>query len=820
MNITTPKPAIEILHTLMVRWITVIAVIGLLADSLFIYYFGLSTVRKTLNELFIVVLLINIFLYTFSCLNIKNCFWNVERAWNTIILVLLCIGINTLIIDSGNAYVNAMSITWPALTLLVSVLTVSRKYIIPVVIAYSVMFLFAGTISTVYGHSLFHQILELFNAHQYLDVINHYNVKTDGVKITLYTMFVGTTAFCVSLVLKHFMQLVMDDLEKQAKLHRHYARSTDLAADELSKTLDTLNTVAESGKIGLFTYNVKDDLFEDVNTPFRELYELPSDKYQLITLDNVLNKYLDPFVHTSNLNYKKLHNEFLRFADWTTKKENTHRIYHESGDRRSVNVISTAEYNENQELEKIHGSVYDVTKEHDMNEKLRELSENDPLTGIYSRRGFYNAIENYAEQGWVILIDLDYFKAVNDAYGHDAGDILISQVATLLDNKVQQCNGIVSRMGGEEYLIYVPYDIVTGIDNVKKFIFDILISIKNEVFELPDGTEIRNRTASVGAAYKDPSEPIESIITLADRALSHAKETGRDRYVVADKEFMDVMRARGADITVEDIRIGLQLEQFYYVAQPIVTAPHGHIVGFELLLRWNRRGIQISPEYFADKVDRLHLQHQDIIGEKLMNKQREIIEEISKHFPDAYVSYNVSIDRFSVPGGGAEVLKRKKQMLFGILTLDKFVLEISEHAGTSRYDINTIRREMKVVQNSGIRIALDDFGKDSSNINRLQDLPVDIIKFDKSIVDSLSTQYETENGYVPGSGTKTASILAMLAKQLGKKVVVEGIEDAKQSLSFKTFGVNHQQGFYWHRPVEKDTIEKLARLPENLKPDS
>ena len=430
----------------------------------------------------------------------------------------------------------------------------------------------------------------------------------------------------------------------------------------------------------------------------------------------------------------------------------------------------------------------DLTTEEEAKNDLRKQALRDELTGIPNRRGAYSFMETLhrVSEMCVLLIDLDYFKSVNDGFGHEAGDELLKIIAQALQD-LSPSTGIAARLGGEEFLIAMMW---RGWDAAQIYAERVRAEIEDTVFrhQLAD----INRTASIGVVKIDMKTPLSEGLRVADLALLDAKTRGRNRVKLADKTFMKEHRDKGSFITEHDVMEAIEKKEILYFVQPIWNAVENRIEGFEALIRWVQNGVILPPSMFLKVFKGVVRQEK---YSKLINQQRKALLQSLSDYPDQYVSFNLRIEdvsRTDTAVSWAEAL---------IATKDhpnrKIVVELSEAAMTERLDMEFVKQKMQVLREAGILIALDDFGIEASNIDRLTSLPIDILKLDKSMFDNI---VDSEKKRI------AVQSLAEMAERLKIKIIAEGIETQEQCKLLVSLGIPSQQGYLHSRPVDPATL--------------
>lgn len=441
-------------------------------------------------------------------------------------------------------------------------------------------------------------------------------------------------------------------------------------------------------------------------------------------------------------------------------------------------------------------SMVDITELMNAQETLTRLVERDELTGLLSRRGFKKRLdtEDRPRDVVVFLLDLDHFKSVNDSYSHQVGDALLQAVGQTLERLTVDC-GCAVRLGGEEFAIIRPW---TNWEEAKEFGEQLRQAIaRTEVIE---GSYVIKRTASIGAAFLAKRGLFSEALTLADMMVREAKAGGRDQIRLADPAAVEELGKRGAFITTKEVQEGLNSSEFYYAVQPIWNVETKIIEGFEALLRWERPdGRVISPAQFAPLFD--EVTRSEEYQKKNYELRKAVIGALSD-FPHAYISFNYQLERLGNPHAAAEMIGRFEAIKDHPERV--IMVELSEHAFGKRTDKAILLDVLNHLRESGFLIALDDFGVESSNINRLNEFPIDVVKIDKSFIDDLLVSQNVRS-LLRG--------LALTMRNLKLRVIVEGVETVQQARMLKHYHLNSQQGYLHAKPMRAaDVSANLAKI--------
>ena len=422
--------------------------------------------------------------------------------------------------------------------------------------------------------------------------------------------------------------------------------------------------------------------------------------------------------------------------------------------------------------------------------RLRQLAQaalfeasHDSLSGLLNRHGLLNLLEEFESSGSspprLYLVDLDGFKAVNDAWGHAVGDDLIR----LVSNALTACHPEVvaaARLGGDEFAL-VHVGSATCEDMEKT-----ILALFAEPFKI-DGRTIEVG-ASIGAAAGDADiEPLE-LLRRADMALYRAKANGRGQAIEYDPE-LDEERQRVAEL--EGLLKGaIGSGAIEAVFQPLVSATTGAVTGLEALARWRTSTGNISPEIFIPLAERCGLI--DALGVHML---RTSIEH-ARSWPDLALSVNVSPIQLCNPEFAAEVISVLQELDFDPKRL---TLEITE--GVLMTNPDQARRSIDQLKRVGIKFALDDFGCGYASIGALRQFGFDRMKIDRSLVSALD---EGANG----ADVLRATISLATALQI--PVTAEGIENSRQAAILREAGCDQLQGYLIGRPMSaRDISSKL-----------
>lgn len=413
--------------------------------------------------------------------------------------------------------------------------------------------------------------------------------------------------------------------------------------------------------------------------------------------------------------------------------------------------------------------------------QARHDATHDALSGLHNRAGLFEAVSQELSAGrphTLHLLGLDGFKAINDTWGHQIGDKLITAVSAALKN----CHMEVlhaARVGGDEFAL-----IQRGTTPPAEFA-EAIRGVFDSVFEF-DGRTIEVG-ASVGYAGSDDlTDPFE-LLRRANLALHRAKDDGKGRAVAYQAE-LDVERERLVDLE-EDLRNALQKGGVTVAYQPLVSAATGEMTGVEALARWITERGPVSPEIFIALAERAGLI--DKLGEHVLRKS---IQSASV-WPDLKIAVNVSPIQLCNPSFAASVGRILEEERFDPTRL---TLEITEGVLMSNPD--QAKRAIDELHRIGVRFSLDDFGCGFASIGTLRQFRFDRMKIDRSLVWAADTE---------GSGREVLKATISLATALSIPVTAEGIETEEQVEVLRAAGCDQFQGYLIGRPMPADEITRL-----------
>jgi diguanylate cyclase (GGDEF)-like protein len=464
--------------------------------------------------------------------------------------------------------------------------------------------------------------------------------------------------------------------------------------------------------------------------------------------------------------------------------------------RRAIRQIATAKVNAEKELGKIAKAKCHVENEltsaRQAREKMRMRSLSDSLTGLPNRRAFFDEIENVRrslsddrdgaeaqKSAWLLLIDLDGFKAVNDTHGHLVGDQLLQSVAGRLRD-FDAPNLFVSRMAGDEFNLIVETD---GSEGAIESLCEALLAALSKDYMIA-ARRVRV-SASIGCKAIDPANPVRSDIRLTDFVLRVAKNQGKNRYIIFDKN-----HAESAD-NRHKIENALREADFERELHLAFQAQHdlrtGKIVRAEALLRWCSPIVgEVGPDKFIEIAE-----ESGLIGDLTLSVIEKALSAMRSWSAPVPLSINLSCHDVI-----SDVMIEQIMACVETMEINPELIELEVTETAMLADLEKASRNLKRLSDAGFSIALDDFGTGYSNFNYLRQLPITKLKIDRSFLEN------------PGDPMteKILFSLAGMARTLGVQCLLEGVEDEVDLLIAKRVGAETVQGFHFGKPMSEGEL--------------
>ncbi|MBV1911354.1 MAG: EAL domain-containing protein [Kangiellaceae bacterium] len=434
-------------------------------------------------------------------------------------------------------------------------------------------------------------------------------------------------------------------------------------------------------------------------------------------------------------------------------------------------------------------------------QQLQHQALHDTVTGLTNRSLFLDRLEHAFLRASrtekpdmaVLFIDFDNFKAINDNFGHQAGDDILKESAVRMQQQLRGSDTL-ARIGGDEFAILLE-DLED--DSTAQHISQRILNTS----EIPirSGTNTIIAPVTIGISLLDKNVThFEDLLRNADHAMYHAKKKGKSNIQLYEESLhQSMLNERNL---LEELRTAIQQKQLTFYFQPIVDLKSSRIVGFEALMRWEHpeKGI-VTPDDFIHIAEQHDLMR-EIDSQLLASVAEQIVrwQLISEqHF---YVSINISARRFSDSRLITEIAEIIR--IFRLPT-NSIVVEVTEHI--LMQNIAKARNLFYQIKLLGVKISLDDFGTGYSSLSYIHLLPFDIIKIDRSFVSNIDEGKKNH---------PIVSIIVALAKTLEIELVAEGIETYQQLETLREMGCDYGQGYFLSKPMHSRNTEEAIKQPK------
>jgi diguanylate cyclase (GGDEF)-like protein/PAS domain S-box-containing protein len=485
------------------------------------------------------------------------------------------------------------------------------------------------------------------------------------------------------------------------------------------------------------------------------------------------------------------------FEGRTDSFEHEHRVRHADGDWRWVLVRGTARRDEKGAAVRAAGLMSDITRHRTLVERMAHDARHDGLTGLPNRtlfldllrHSFYRTRRHEDYRFAVLFIDIDRFKMVNDAFGHEAGDQLLHQIGRRLESCLREGDTL-ARHGGDEFTMWLD-DVRGSADAVR--VADRVHEVMREPFDLGEGQRVQS-SASIGVAVGSSQyQKAEDVLRDADVAMYRAKALGKARTAVFQR---DVAEGAPAYLQLEsDLRNALVRNELLVHYMPIVDVMTGKVRAVEALARWQhpRLGL-VGPSKFIAMAQETGL---------IISIDQWVLQTASRQLHDwrleiatanrLSISVNFSRNLLEQADVGAQIdrVLRESHLLPGDLNMD-----INESVLAPDNGIDALAD----LHQRGLKLHMDDFGTGQGWLRHLHKIEVDTIKIDHS--------------FLAGGADRDRQVLTrivQIARDLGKSVIAEGVETKEQARLVREVGCSFAQGFFFSPPLDPAKTRTLLQ---------
>ncbi len=454
------------------------------------------------------------------------------------------------------------------------------------------------------------------------------------------------------------------------------------------------------------------------------------------------------------------------------------------------------------EFRELAGRIGIAISAHAREAQLLTQAQYDALTGLPNRILLHDRLCQAIEHSdrvsnpfWTIFLDLDHFKYVNDSMGHEAGDQLLMEISKRLHACIRETD-TVARFGGDEFVIILQggMDENQKLGIVNRMIASIAMPIQVNQQEI-------SITSSLGiSVYPSDGLTAEVLVKHADIAMYRAKESGRNNF----QFFTQSMNEKAAKrMHMESLlRRALERNEFTLLYQPQVDLVSRDIAGVEALIRWNNPELgEVYPAEFIRLAEEIGLIIP--IGEWVLRKAcQQAVCWQKAGFGTLKMSVNLSVRQFR----NENLLESIQDILTETgMPAEYLELELTESMFVN--DRTSVLKTMHGIKAMGIRLAIDDFGTGYSSLSYVDNLPLDTLKIDKSFTDDIKQGKQK---------SPVVDTIITLAKNLGLKIVAEGVEYAEQADYLTARGCDLIQGYYYSKPKPASVVEEMLTFNKKL----
>jgi diguanylate cyclase (GGDEF)-like protein/PAS domain S-box-containing protein len=527
---------------------------------------------------------------------------------------------------------------------------------------------------------------------------------------------------------------------------------------------------------------------------FYRIFEMDADHYTP-SYDHILNT-----IHPE----ERAQMDLLYHASLKSKTslDTMPRLLMNDGRIKYIHMKAETFYNKQGKPQHTIGTVQDITERKSIEKKIEYMAHHDALTGLPNRTLAKERAEQilaYTGRSHLkaafLFIDLDGFKAINDALGHFTGDMMLKSVASRLKECIRDRDTI-SRLEGDEFLVVLS--------DIKEL--DIVVSIVKKILaELEKSVEINTHALSLScsigiALYPDHGETFESLLQSADTAMYKTKDLGKNSYCFYTEQMKHNLI--GEFKLKNDLKIAIQNNEFILFYQPQIDLKQNRIVGAEALIRWQHPQMgMLPPMHFIGLSESSGLIVQ--IGQWVIEEACRQAAKWQNEGKEIIIAVNISAAQFK--RGNLEAVVKNALASSG-LTPRLLELELTESILIN--DAENVLKSVQLLKGLGVQLSIDDFGTGYSSLSYLKRFAVDKLKIDQSFVRGI---LEDQDDAV------IVKTIIQMAKNLNLKTIAEGVENGEVLAVIDSYGCDEVQGYHFAKPMPSSDFDDYCHQFEILK---
>lgn len=484
---------------------------------------------------------------------------------------------------------------------------------------------------------------------------------------------------------------------------------------------------------------------------------------------------------------------------WTTEID----LRHKDSSAVNAELCFSAKRDANNRIEYWTGLFSDISERKISEQTILHQANYDLLTNLPNRHLFNSKLNRLIKQSNhqdtyfnVLLLDLDYFKEINDTLGHDAGDELLIKISSRLQNSIGP-NDTVARLGGDEFGLIIQSDL--SCEELEEYAAKIQNNV-SENLTLRDNHNCQMFSSLGISRYPEDGNTPEELLKAAEQALYSIKDGGRNGFAFFTPEMHEEAKLHA--MLHQELRSAVGDNQLRLHYQPVKNLANGRITHVEALIRWENptRGL-IRPDVFIPLAEKTGLIRD--IGRWVRTEALAMIKRMQNYGIDIAVAVNISTAEFYDRDLAQKIVEQVKE---ADIPVGRLMVEITESL-LIRNQQETLNF-LLTLQQAGIRVALDDFGTGYSSLSYLASFPADKLKIDRSFISSMGSDKRKQ---------ALVDTIISLGHSLEMTVIAEGVETEEDEVLLRLRECDSVQGFFLARPMpETDLLRFITEYPSGL----